>query len=594
MTASSSKLCFKQLLTLCTVVCFMLSEAIAAFQRLSFSTQYSGFIRRLSAGNRPIGPIKAITALWISLLLSPACFAADAYIKLESDTRDVSVGNAIVLDIEYSGLIDTPDFDQLKSIAQFDRETYGTRIAVISGKVVEIHIRRMEFIATDATTLLFGPVEAEINEAEKIVSNSVAVRVTPASDSKWQLTDTDATLSVTVSPENPTLYQMMTLEVVLRHSYQIADESIQLPVTNKVQTRTLYSERRTIADDGTREVAWKYLLFPTASGSQILSALEWSGTMIKSRNERAKFNRSSEAINIHVAAAGGDASSGDDDWWLPAASLDLTEIWSKDVRELRAGDEVTREITLSADGVTAGQLPEPDVLESRAITQTLINTKRKEQLLANTIRSSATFTYRVRAQSPIPVFLDTVRVPWWNTRSRESKEAIIPARRINIGLPERADLLAQLALEQRQENFLQRFFSPQFLNTLTGARFWQPLLWLVIALLLSAIAALLYLRQRSSSHLHSSNKIPAARKFLLRQLAEEEQWDSFYVALLEQCQVDSANNERNTLSSKQPVTTQTDPDLHGLLDLAGKLAFSAEKPERVQIRQLQNRLAAAL
>jgi hypothetical protein len=51
------------------------------------------------------------------------------------------------------------------------------------------------------------------------------------------------------------------------------------------------------------------------------------------------------------------------------------------------------------------------------------------------------------AQSPIPVFLDTVRVPWFDTIERKAKEAIIPARRINVGLPDRADLLADIALK---------------------------------------------------------------------------------------------------------------------------------------------------
>ncbi|MFT6306801.1 MAG: hypothetical protein ACJA0Z_001966 [Halioglobus sp.] len=58
------------------------------------------------------------------------------------------------------------------------------------------------------------------------------------------------------------------------------------------------------------------------------------------------------------------------------------------------------------------------------------------------------------AQSPIPVFLDTVRVRWFNTLANINKEAIIPARRINVGLPDRADLLVDIAL---QDNLWDRF-----------------------------------------------------------------------------------------------------------------------------------------
>ena len=144
------------------------------------------------------------------------------------------------------------------------------------------------------------------------------------------------------------------------------------------------------------------------------------------------------AITVNPASA-------EADWWLPAEAVTLTESWSSEVRELKAGDEVVRTLTLSATGVLASQLPVVVPLETRGIAQTLIREQREEALQGTTVQAQATFDYRVRAQSPVPVFLDTVRVPWWNTQLQEADEAILPARRINVGLPERADLLAALA-----------------------------------------------------------------------------------------------------------------------------------------------------
>lgn len=46
------------------------------------------------------------------------------------------------------------------------------------------------------------------------------------------------------------------------------------------------------------------------------------------------------------------------------------------------------------------------------------------------------------------MFLDTVRIPWWDTELQLAREAIIPARRINVGLPDRANVLSKLALEE--------------------------------------------------------------------------------------------------------------------------------------------------
>jgi|GEM_PF-7116744 len=179
------------------------------------------------------------------------------------------------------------------------------------------------------------------------------------------------------------------------------------------------------------------------------------------------------------------------DWWLPATSLQLTEEWSQPPTELRAGDELNRIIRVEAGSVLAGQIPTPNVPQSRAVQQTLINTKRQEKLTTNSVVSSAEFTYRVKAQSPIPVFLDTVRIPWWNTQKNAATEAIIPARRINVGLPDRADVLSQLALQEtgvnRFKHWLQSANSFRLLAVFTGIVSGVYLLWTLVPGLLLRI-----------------------------------------------------------------------------------------------------------
>ena len=108
-----------------------------------------------------------------------------------------------------------------------------------------------------------------------------------------------------------------------------------------------------------------------------------------------------------------------------------------------------RTITLTASDVLASHLPTIEPLESRTITSTAIEQTRDQTLTDGHIEATATFKFRLVAQSPVPVFLDTVRVPWYDPEESASREAIIPARRINIGLPERADLLAELALNEQ-------------------------------------------------------------------------------------------------------------------------------------------------
>jgi len=282
--------------------------------------------------------------------------------------------------------------------------------------------------------------------AGDVSSNSVHVKVLDMARPDWQPLEDDLQINVTMTPVSALVNQQLVLSIELLHRYPISSESVSLPALNKFSHRTIVSERRTFKDDNKEwsRTEWRYLLYPRESGMLDIGGIQWSGTALKSRAERAQFSRTVESLKLSVAEAADTQSS----WWLPSDGVTLSETWSKPPTTLRAGDELERTITVEAAAVLAGQIPTPVVPESRAIQQTLINTKREEKLTGNSVTSKGVFTYRVKAQSPIPVFLDTVRIPWWDSAANEAREAIIPARRINVGLPDRTDLLSNIALQE--------------------------------------------------------------------------------------------------------------------------------------------------
>ncbi len=452
------------------------------------------------------------------------------YIKMSTETPRVFVGDLIILDIEYVGLVEEPDFSLLKSAAPFERETYGTRIGVFGGKVIEIKIRRMEFVADKAGPLILGPltsrntIDGEQTPLDVITSNSVTIKVQAASKTIWTVSAADAVLTTTLSPSNPYVHQQLTLDITLQHQHQIAEEQFKLPSLNDFKVVPVFSERRTVdASNGMRTTAWRYLIFPKFSGVIDLGEVSWSGTLVKSRTERAAFKRSSGVGSIAVLPAI-ESGSIHGEWWLPASSLELTESWSSDLKQLKAGSESIRTLSVIATGVTASQLPVITPLETRGLTQSLIDQKRSENMVAGTITSTASFQYRVKAQSPIPVFLDTVRVAWWNTRTNKAAEAIIPARRINIGLPERDDLLAELARDNSGSLFLA---SPVFRKILSYG--WLRIASASVILLTVAILTLRLLKMLTNK-LNSHFKKRQFRSTIIG-LAEKEQWNDLYKML---------------------------------------------------------------
>jgi hypothetical protein len=384
-----------------------------------------------------------ITILLLTLFIMPSFVGAEnASVNLKIDNADLFIGDAIIIDIESTGLVEPLDVEPLKRIAQFDRETYGTRIAVVNQKVVEIKIRRMEFTATKAGPLIFGPLIGIANTGD-VVSNAISVVITKPSEQQWSPGNNELSLDFSVDNTQPYIHQQFVANLTLKHRFAIADESMVLPDFAEFDVVPVLVARRTFdPDDGSwRLIRWQWLLHPKQSGNVTLPGPSWKGLMIKSRTQRSQFAIAAPDIDLRIGSA-----INANEWWLPASNLTLSDSWSKPVIELSAGDEVIRTITVIAQGALSQQIPDITPLPSRAISAVLISKNREQSLINDKIVSKAEFQFRMTAQSPIPVFLDTVRVPWWNTVERKMSEAIIPARRINIGLPERADVLASLAL----------------------------------------------------------------------------------------------------------------------------------------------------
>jgi len=329
-------------------------------------------------------------AIFLALLLWVNTIRAsdNASISLQIDSREVFSGDTVVLNIESTGLLDPIDFSPLLDQATLLRETTGTRISVINGKIVEIKLRWMDLQPKSPGLLVIGPLLSG-----DVSSNSVHVNVLDIERPDWQPQTDDLQIKTTLTPKSALVNQQVVLTIQLLHRYALSGESVSLPAFSEFSHRTIVSERRTFKDENKEwyRTEWRYLLYPRESGVIDIGRIEWTGTASKSRSERAPFSRTLELLPLSVAKAA-DTQSG---WWLPSDNVKLTEAWSEPPTTLKAGDELERTITIEASAVLAGQIPTPVIPESRAIRQTLIDSKREEKITDNSINSKAVFTYRV-------------------------------------------------------------------------------------------------------------------------------------------------------------------------------------------------------
>jgi hypothetical protein len=204
------------------------------------------------------------------------------------------------------------------------------------------------------------------------------------------------------------------------------------------------------------------------------STLDPFGTSGKVRRFR------SEPVVLDVAPVPPGFSG---DYWLPANRLELREQWPPDLENLVAGEPITRTISLVADGLTAAQLPEIELLAVDGLKQ-----YPDQPGLKDSLGSSGVVGQRVQKVALIPGAAGVYRIPeisvkWWNRISGKMETAQLPARELRVSggavsSPAVAPDLSAQALPQDD--------SAGTLPAAQGSRFWPWLsLLLVCGLLLS-------------------------------------------------------------------------------------------------------------
>jgi hypothetical protein len=120
--------------------------------------------------------------------------------------------------------------------------------------------------------------------------------------------------------------------------------------------------------------------------------------------------------------------------WLPAQKLTLEESWRPDSGELHVGEPLTRHLHLAAVGLTGAQLPELSTLivVPDGIKIYPDQAKVDDDTSGATISGSRDQDIALIASRPGRYVLPAVKLAWWDTAGKVQREAVLPARTLEI------------------------------------------------------------------------------------------------------------------------------------------------------------------
>ena len=190
-----------------------------------------------------------------------------------------------------------------------------------------------------------------------------------------------------------------------------------------------------------------YALYPQESGTIEVSPARFEARVLRDGRITGRKVYESEPKTVTVLPIPALPNEYPDAVWLPAREVTLTEDWSRGADEIKAGEPLTRHVTISALGQLETQIP---ALEPPLATGVNVYPDKPElsrRIESGGIRGERKDQYAMIGVVAGAVLLPALEVPWWNTETATWEVARLPERTINI-LPSGESPVADPAVEE--------------------------------------------------------------------------------------------------------------------------------------------------
>jgi len=376
----------------------------------------------------------AVLAALAALAVLPP--AAGAAVQAHLDRNPVSENEAFRLTFELDDKpANSPDFSALRQHFEILGTNERSNISILNGD-----LERSTTIILNLMPKAAGTYRIPAIDFGNARSEPLEVRVLEAPDDK--VVEQDLLLEAEIDDPDPLVQAQVLLTVRLLRTVEINNATLSDPelsgsaVVEKLGKDRNYHTTR----DGRRfaVIERRFALYPQESGELTIAPFRFEGQVIA--GERSFFDPfgqsittrrlETEPIELQVRPAP-PAFTGDT--WLPAASLELKQVWSDNgAGQWRVGTPVTRTVAVIAKGLTSGQLPE--------LRQNLPGDVKvyPEQPVLNDQTSSDGITgvrqekLAIIPSRPGPLELPPITLRWWSTVTGEQRTARLPGRSVQV------------------------------------------------------------------------------------------------------------------------------------------------------------------
>lgn len=181
-----------------------------------------------------------------------------------------------------------------------------------------------------------------------------------------------------------------------------------------------------------------FAIFPQQSGELVIPSLIysvvpaverdlWNDPFGRSRSNILRLPTDEQHITVKPVPAEAAGKP-----WLPANNLTLNETWSASLDHLKMGEPVTRTITISADGLTGGQISPLPLNAGEGLTFYPDQPQNSDVKTTKGIQGKRVETIAIIPNHGGDFTLPEINIEWWDANAQVMKTATLPAKNISV------------------------------------------------------------------------------------------------------------------------------------------------------------------
>lgn len=414
-----------------------------------------------------LGSMRVFGIIWLGVLL---CLqAAHAAVDVKISQNPVFIGDTFTLTISAEGGSGAePDLAPLRKDFEIEGTATSTRMSFVNGRIssqlqwrVELRAQRSGELTIPALT-----VGGERTQAIPLKVSDVPLAGDPKALAAGEHVQIE--MHVEAGGENPYVQEQVPLLVRLYLDDSVRKGNYSEPQIAEAVVERVGQERRysTVRNGRNyRVIERRYAVFPQKSGELRIPPVRFEGEIREQpkaqdgrRGQRSlreglfgddpffqddffgsdpfddffggsskPVRKFSSALTLKVRPPAVNRGN-----WLPASALRLRDSWADAPPQLKAGQPVTRTITIEAEGLTGAQIPSIDLPAPagvRIYREPIDNDTRQGSTgLVGVSRQSVTYIPSNAGDLTLP----EMELDWWDTTRDEAATATLPAWRLKV------------------------------------------------------------------------------------------------------------------------------------------------------------------